>query len=149
MRGCGGRPLFCEGAAVALMRIEKAVLAAMIAHVTAVKPEEGCGLLGGREGVVCRHYPIPNLTRSPNRFTMEPQAQIDAFYAMTAAQEELLATYHSHPQGPAVLSAADQAQLPEGRLWHVVISWQPLNAPQVRVFTLDQMRVTEVIWRAV
>lgn len=153
MGAAGGGPFFCEDGVVAmmqpLMRIEEGTLAGMLAHVTEVRPEEGCGLLGGRAGVVCRHYPIPNLARSPHRFVMAAQAQIDALYAMADAGEELLATYHSHPHGPAGLSASDRAELPGGRIWHVVISWQPPDAPQVRVFGLDQMRVTEVTWRAV
>ncbi|MCA9937402.1 MAG: Mov34/MPN/PAD-1 family protein [Anaerolineales bacterium] len=136
------RPLFCAMD----LRICAEVFAEMMAHVAAAMPAEACGFLSGREGVACRHFPIPNVSPNPHCFRMEPQAQIDALYAIAAAAEEPLAIYHSHPHGPAALSPTDLAQLPAGDILHVIIAWPQAAQPQVRVFAWRHMNVTEVTW---
>ncbi|HFC09658.1 MAG TPA: M67 family peptidase [Chloroflexi bacterium] len=80
---------------------------AMRRHVAAEAPLEACGLVAGRDGVSVAVYPIPNALHSPTRYRMDPRAQVQAFFAMEAAGLELLAIYHSHPQGPPLPSATD------------------------------------------
>ncbi len=131
------------------LRICHAVFAGMITHVQSLYPEEGCGFLSGQGNVACRYFPVPNLAAASNRFHMHPQAQIDALYAIAAAGEELLAIYHSHPHGPASLSPTDLAELPDGRVPHIVISLQKPEQPKLRLFVLDQMRIHEEFWHLV
>ncbi|MBK8430028.1 MAG: M67 family metallopeptidase [Chloroflexi bacterium] len=70
------------------------------AHLRAVAPQEGCGLLAGVGGRVTAVYPIPNKLASPVAFEMEPAAQVEAMLAMERQGWELLAIYHSHPTSP-------------------------------------------------
>lgn len=75
--------------------------------VAARTPEEACGLLAGvgLQGMLV--YPITNVLHSAVRFRMEPVEQIRAFYQMETEKQELLAIYHSHPDGPAYPSETD------------------------------------------
>lgn len=82
----------------------------MLDHVQKCFPEEACGLLAGRGDVVGSVIAVPNALRSPSRYRMEPQAQVDAMLAIEAMGHEMLAIYHSHPQGPAGPSAIDVAE---------------------------------------
>ncbi len=97
---------------------------AMQRHVAAAAPLEACGLVAGRDGVSVAVYPIPNMLHSPTRYRMEPRAQVRAFFAMEAAGLELLAIYHSHPQGPPVPSATD---IHEAAYAVPYLIWAPLG----------------------
>ena len=44
------------------------------------------------------------------RFRMQPQEQIEAFTTFEAQEWELLAIYHSHPNGPGFPSPTDLAE---------------------------------------
>ena len=70
-------------------------------------PAEAVGLLGGTRGTVKDVYGLRNL--APRReFFADPYDQYRAFQSMKAEGERLLATFHSHPEGAALLSEADR-----------------------------------------
>ena len=83
----------------------------MLDHVLACLPEEACGLVAGRHGIVGQVRPIENVAHSPSRFRMEPRAQVEALIDLEAQGQELLAIYHSHPSGPPEPSATDLAEV--------------------------------------
>lgn len=83
---------------------------AMRRHVGRRAPQEACGLVGGRGGRAELVLPVPNADRSPVRFHMEPHAQLRAFQRLEAQGLELVAVYHSHPEGPDRPSATDVAE---------------------------------------
>jgi proteasome lid subunit RPN8/RPN11 len=83
---------------------------AMLAHLETCLPEEGCGLLGGKQDLCQRVWAISNLLHSPNGFRMDPQAQLQAFIQMEELGIDLIGIYHSHPHGPQAPSASDVAE---------------------------------------
>jgi proteasome lid subunit RPN8/RPN11 len=99
------------------VRIPAAVIADMLAHARAESPNECCGLLVGRRGVVTRAVRARNLEAGPTRYLIDPQDHIDA---MKAAREEglqVVGAYHSHPAHPAgapVPSPSDIAEASGG-----------------------------------
>lgn len=82
----------------------------MRVNVAAYAPEEACGILAGRRREVLRIIPITNQLHSPVRYLMEPHEQLKAFQLIEAQGLELLAIYHSHPQGPEGPSPTDIAE---------------------------------------
>jgi proteasome lid subunit RPN8/RPN11 len=82
----------------------------MCEHVEAEIPFEACGLIGGTGIQAIKVMSISNILKSPVRFRMHPQEQIEAFTAFEAQGLELLAIYHSHPTGPAQPSPTDLAE---------------------------------------
>lgn len=103
---------------------------AMQQHVSAVMPEEGCGLLAGRNGIVKTVIPITNVLHSPVRYNMHPKELIQAFYDFDAQGIDLVATFHSHPAGPTHPSETDLREYaypealmliwaPEGSNWYL------------------------------
>lgn len=70
-------------------------------------PDEACGLLAGRSGTSLKVYPIENILHSPVKFLMEPKQQINALLEIEQSNWELLAIYHSHPNGPPFPSETD------------------------------------------
>jgi len=82
----------------------------MRAHVERWAPEEACGLLSGVGRSVLEVHPVENAEHSPVRFRMAPAEQIGAMLAMERQGRDLLAIYHSHPQGPSMPSPTDLAE---------------------------------------
>ncbi len=80
------------------------------AHIERWRPEEACGLVGGIGPTVKVILPVENELHSPVRFRMAPLAQLKGFDRIEALGWELLAIFHSHPQGPAGPSPTDIAE---------------------------------------
>ncbi len=80
------------------------------AQLTRELPNEACGLLGGRGGVVEQVMAVENAAHSPVRYEMAPAQQLEAMLALESAGLELTAIYHSHPAGPAMPSPTDVAE---------------------------------------
>jgi proteasome lid subunit RPN8/RPN11 len=70
-------------------------------------PLEVCGLVAGIANRSYKVYPITNELHSRVRFRMQPQEMINAFLEIEKQGWELLAIYHSHPQGPPSPSPTD------------------------------------------
>jgi proteasome lid subunit RPN8/RPN11 len=79
-------------------------------HIESCLPEEACGLIGGIERTARLVIPVENELHSPVRFTMAPLAQLKGLDLIEAQGWELLAIFHSHPQGPAEPSPTDIAE---------------------------------------
>ena len=108
---------------------------AMRQHVAAEAPLEACGLIAGQGGMSAAVYPIPNALHSPTRYRMDPRAQVQTMFALEAAGLELLAIYHSHPQGPPLPSATD---LHEATYAVPYLIWSPIGETWlVRAFRLQ------------
>ncbi len=120
---------------------------AMLAHAQAEYPLEACGLLGGRNGRVRHLYLIENQLHSPTSYRMEPAQQIQAILHLEEQGEELLAIYHSHPQGPETPSASDLAQASFPQAIYLILSLAQRAAPVVRGFYLRQGQAEEVLIR--
>lgn len=114
----------------------------MRAYVEARAPLESCGLLGGRDGVVEVVIPVRNAENSPVRFRMEPLEQLKAFEQVESAGMEVLAIFHSHPQGPAVPSPTDIA---EAYYEVAQVIWSPGEGEWLaRAFWIEAGRAAEV-----
>ena len=75
--------------------------------ITAVLPEEGCGLLLGKGGTVEKVIAVENDLHSPVTFRMNPQAQLDALILAEDLGLEITGIFHSHPCGPNHPSQTD------------------------------------------
>ena len=82
----------------------------IIFHIESCLPEEACGLIGGIEGAAKLVVPVENELHSRVRFRMAPLDQLKAFDQIEGQGWELLAIFHSHPQGPPGPSPTDIAE---------------------------------------
>jgi proteasome lid subunit RPN8/RPN11 len=83
--------------------------AAIRAHGGETYPNECCGALIGRDGLVISTYALPNTTEEGprRRFLVRPEDYREAERRATEAGGELLGFYHSHPDHPARPSQYD------------------------------------------
>jgi proteasome lid subunit RPN8/RPN11 len=83
----------------------------MEADVNAKCPEEACGLVIGTGNDSKLVVPVTNILHSPVKFRMDPQEELNAFYLAEQNGWDILAIYHSHPQGKGEPSPTDMAEL--------------------------------------
>lgn len=78
-------------------------------HGVETYPNECCGALIGRDGLVSATYALPNTTEEGprRRFLVRPDDYREAERRATMAGGELLGFYHSHPDHPARPSQYD------------------------------------------
>ena len=91
------------------LRLNRQVDAVIRAHGADTYPNECCGALIGRAGVVTETLALPNTTEEGprRRFMVRPQDYRAAEKRATEAGAELLGFYHSHPDHPARPSQYD------------------------------------------
>jgi proteasome lid subunit RPN8/RPN11 len=82
---------------------------ALEAHANAETPNEACGLLALRDGVVERYLPCRNRLASPFRFELEPTDPAVVIDLEDAGFE--LGVFHSHPTDSARPSKTDLANI--------------------------------------
>lgn len=115
----------------------------MLAHVSRVAPEEACGLIAGLGYVAVEVIPIANVLRSPVRYRMDPEEQLEAFNHIEEHGWDLVGIYHSHPAGPATPSARDLAEAAYPGVIHLIWS-QSRGVWRCRGFLIEQGQVLEV-----
>jgi proteasome lid subunit RPN8/RPN11 len=91
------------------LTLNAAVVASIRDHGRDTYPNECCGALLGRDGVVAETFALPNTTdEGPRRrFLVRPSDYRAAEARATAGGHELLGFYHSHPDHPARPSQYD------------------------------------------
>jgi proteasome lid subunit RPN8/RPN11 len=126
------------------LKISLSLYHKMIEHVQSTFPLEGCGLLAGRQTQATELYMIDNILQSPVAYEMDPKQQVKAMLDMDEKGNDMLAVYHSHPQGPSIPSETDitQAYYPESA--YIIVSLQQREQPVVRAFTIVDERVNEI-----
>ncbi len=122
----------------------------LIRHALAERPNEACGFLGGRDGVVERFFPIRNRAKSPVRYEMDPRDQLRAEDEIERDGLEIVGVFHSHPDTPAFPSPTDctRAYWPArdpttgghsliypGAVY-VIASLRDADAPEIRAFRM-------------
>jgi [CysO sulfur-carrier protein]-S-L-cysteine hydrolase len=121
-----------------MLKIPSAIYAEMLAHLKKWYPDEGCGLLGGANDEVSRHYPTPNVEpeNKYKRYLIDPKAQYDAEAELDDAGLELVAIYHSHTHTPAYPSPTDvrTAYYPDS--YYVLVSLTEPENPVIRAYKI-------------
>ena len=79
----------------------------MIAHLESERPNEGCGLLGVRDGAVVKVFKMTNASASPVRYSLDPKQQFAVYQKLEDEGWELGGVYHSHTHTEAFPSPTD------------------------------------------
>jgi proteasome lid subunit RPN8/RPN11 len=106
------------------LKIPKAILNEIQAHVDRTLSAEACGLLGGQQGLVSVHIPVNNILNSPNQFRMHPEEQLLGLIQLEENGLDLLAIYHSHPHGTANPSPTDLDSHLYPEAAAVILAWE-------------------------
>ena len=113
----------------------------MIAHSQQEDPNECCGILAGKNGVVATLYRIANSTPSPYRYVMEPQEMLNAMRDADSNDWDITAFYHSHTHSPAYPSPTDVRMAQQSGwlgedVYYILVSLEDKASPQIRAFRI-------------
>jgi proteasome lid subunit RPN8/RPN11 len=115
----------------------------MIRHVLASLPEEACGMIGGVNETARVIIPIRNELHSQTRFRMDPIEQYRAFKTLEEKSLDLIAIFHSHPNGPDHPSETDQKEFAYPGCLYIIIF--PLDGTwQMKAFSLDEDQTRQI-----
>ncbi len=92
---------------ITFLEIPLSVLPEIIDHLERVFPDEGCGILAGKNNRVELVISITNVLHEPTRYLMDPNEQLNAFIYIDEKDLDILAIYHSHPRGGSFPSQTD------------------------------------------
>ena len=79
----------------------------LIEHASSNVSEEVCGLLAGKANRVVKLIRVENSLHSPIRYRMDSKQELHAILSIEDEGLDLLAIYHTHPNGPGTLSETD------------------------------------------
>ena len=115
----------------------------MIRHVKDELPNEGCGILAGKDGKVLKVYKMTNTDKSPKTFFMEPKEQFEAMKDMRRLELEMIGIYHSHIYSPAYPSPRDVKLAFYPDAYYVIISLKDKDNPQIGTFKIVEGNISE------
>lgn len=117
----------------------------MIQHSRDELPNECCGVIGSRDGVVETVYRAVNGAASPLRYELESRDLLRIFNAIDGADQEVGAIYHSHTRSAAYPSQTDinLALYPDAL--YIIVSLADADAPDVKAFSIIDRQVSEVV----
>ena len=116
----------------------------IITSLGTLQPEEGCGFLASKNGEIVAVLPVENSLHSPTRFRMAATPMVAALHRIIAEEWQLSAVYHSHPAGPAQLSATDLAELNYRDACQIVVSFQDPNRPEMAVYRVTDQGILRI-----
>lgn len=104
------------------LQIEEQVVRALLAHGRREEPNEACGYLASKDGVICRHFELTNIDAAPDHYSMDPAEQFTAIRQMREEGLQMAAAYHSHPETPARPSVEDIRLANDPEMIYVIVS---------------------------
>ena len=124
------------------MRIKQEIIDKLVEHGRLEAPIEACGYLAEENGVVCKHYELTNIDRSPEHYSMDPAEQFATIRDSRDQGLAIRAVYHSHPETPARPSAEDIRLAYDPSLSYVIVSLAD-PGPTVKSFIIKKGEVQQ------
>jgi len=118
----------------------------MIAHCLRFYPEEGCGLLTGKEatGTVATVQPTRNASASGLLYAVDPGEYLRIDRAAEAVGTSVIGVFHSHTHSDAFPSRTDVAQAPDPS-WHYVLVSLRHEVASVRSYRIVDGQIAEEV----
>ncbi len=114
----------------------------MDAHCRAHSPEEGCGILAGRDDTVVSVHPAENVLHSPVAYRVNPVDQIRIFNEIYDLDLDDIAYFHSHPFSEPYPSPTDVREVHIGSARLVILSLRGPE-PDARSFWVGDGKIEE------
>ena len=109
---------------VHVLRLERTLYDAIVAHAKRDHPDEACGIVAGTEGsdTPSRHVPMINAAGSPTFYEFDSTELLALYKQMWANDEEPVVIYHSHTATEAYPSRTDIGLAQEPNAHYVLVS---------------------------
>jgi proteasome lid subunit RPN8/RPN11 len=134
-----------------VLRIDRRIVDAIVAHARRDHPEEACGVVAGPAGAgtPVRHIPMDNAERSSTLYRFDSMEQLRVWREMDERDEEPVVIYHSHTATEAYPSRTDVDLAAEPGAHYLLVSTRDPGNPEIRSFRIVDRVVTEEPLRVV
>ena len=106
-----------------IVRIASGVFESLRAAASAVHPNECCGLITGKHGMIEAIVPARNVSPHPaTSFEIDPGTLLKTHRDVRADQRQVLGHYHSHPNGSTEPSSRDAARATHNGQLSIIIA---------------------------
>lgn len=126
-----------------MVELDRKNYEAILKHLSEAYPQEGCGLIAGRQGRSEKIFFLTNVEKSEVSFLADPKELLQAFKTMRRDGLELLGIFHSHPESDAVPSQRDQELAFYPDAYYLIVSMRPRHRPMARTFRIRDGRFEE------
>ena len=128
-----------------MLRIDRDVYDAIVAHARKDHPDEACGIVAGPEGsdAPTRFVPMTNAAMSPTFFQFDPTEQLKVWRELDDRDEVPAVIYHSHTATEAYPSRTDISLAGEPGAHYVLVSTREPDSEEIRSFRIVDGVVTE------
>jgi proteasome lid subunit RPN8/RPN11 len=126
-----------------ILQIEQKILTAMQAHGRREEPNEACGYLATKDGIVSRHFELTNIDAAPDHYSMDPAQQFATIRQIRDENMQLAGVYHTHPDTPARPSMEDIRLAYDPDLVYFIVSLMAGVEP-VLAYKMNQGEVVQV-----
>jgi len=119
-----------------MLKIRQDIIDKIVEQGLAEAPLEACGYLAEKDGLVCKHFELTNIDKSPVHFSMDPAEQFGALKECKNQGLIIRAVYHSHPETPARPSDEDIRLAFDPSLSYVIVSLAETK-PNIKSFCIQ------------
>ena len=127
------------------MKIARHLTDEIVRQALDERPNECCGLIGGKDGRATTVYPAANAEASPFRYSIAPAEQLELLNRIDDAGEELVCIYPSHTKTEPFPSEIDVnlATGWPGTVW-MIVSLKDPERPEIRAFSIEGESIEDV-----
>ncbi len=112
---------------------------AMVQNCFAGLPNEACGFLGGRDGVIERFYPLTNAEASPVIYRPDSLEMLKADSDMRERGIDVVSVYHSHvarDPSPSATDIREAGGYPDAV--YVIVSLEDRDKPYAKGYLIHK-----------
>lgn len=125
------------------IKLPRSIFDNIITQARDERPQECCGLIGGRNLQASNRYPLRNRSPQPEtRYFAAPEDLFEAMKWMRDADEDLIGIYHSHPCGPAYPPQTDIELAFYPQAVYLIVTLEPET--EMRAFHINAREVIEI-----
>jgi [CysO sulfur-carrier protein]-S-L-cysteine hydrolase len=128
-----------------VLRIDRTIHDAIVAHARRDHPDEACGVVAGPEDSdrPVRFIPMLNAARSPTFYEFDSADLLQLYKQMATNDEEPVVVYHSHTATEAYPSRTDISYASEPNAHYVLVSTRSDDETEFRSYRIVDGEVTE------
>ena len=135
-----------------MLKLKKSDYQKIVEYCKNILPNEACGLLAGTTencGIaypktiiktITKVYLLSNMDADSNHYSMNPEEQLKVVKDARKNGAEIIGSFHSHPNSPAIPSAEDKRLAYNPDMEYLILSLQEPNRPILRAFSIMQQK---------
>ncbi len=126
-----------------MISLSRELFSQIVKHCIDELPDEACGILAGKNGVVEKAYAMRNADKSPENFLMDPQEQLKVMKDIRNLGLEMTGIYHSHVASQAYPSERDLELAFYPQTSYCIVTLKDRNNPLMRAFKIIGGKISE------